>query len=68
LKIPIIFYFDSTVEDSFFLTDSAALEALQFLGELSDMREMIAGRVWIGRAIVFAIMRRYPGAVQVMVG
>ena len=32
LKLPIIFYFDSTVEDSFFLTDSAALEALQLLG------------------------------------
>jgi uncharacterized protein (UPF0216 family) len=68
LKIPIIFYFDSTVEDSFFLTDSAPLEALQFLGELSDMREMIGGRLWVGRAIVYAIMRRYPGAVQVMVG
>ncbi len=68
LKLPIIFYFDSTVEDSFFLTDSAALEALQLLGELSDMREMTGGRVWVGRAIVYAIMRKYPGAVQVMVG
>jgi len=68
LKIPVIFYFDSTVADSFFLTDSAALEALQILGELSDLREMIGGRVWVGRAIVYAIMRKYPGAVQVMVG
>ena len=68
LKLPIIFYFDSTVADSFFLTESAALEALQLLGELSDLREMIGGRVWVGRAIVYAIIRRYPGAVQVMVG
>ena len=68
LKLPIIFYFDSTVEDSFFLTDSAALEALQLLGELSDLREMIGGRVWVGRAIVYAIIAKYPGAVQVMVG
>jgi uncharacterized protein (UPF0216 family) len=68
LKLPIIFYFDSSVEDSFFLTDSAALEALQLLGELSDMREMTRGRVWVGRAIVYAIIAKYPGVVQVMVG
>jgi hypothetical protein len=32
------------------------------------LREMIGGRVWVGRAIVFAIMGKYPGVVQVMVG
>jgi uncharacterized protein (UPF0216 family) len=68
LNLPIIFYFDSTVADSFFLTDSTALEALQILRELSDMREMTGGKVWVGRAIVYAMMRKYPGAVQIMVG
>jgi hypothetical protein len=68
LKIPVIFYFDSTVQDSFLLTDEAALAALQQLGELSDMREIIAGRLWVGRAIVYAIMRKYPGMIQIMVG
>ena len=68
LRIPVIFYFDSTVADSFLLTDAAALEALQILGELSDMRELSGGRLWVGRAIVYAIMRKYPGAIQIMVG
>jgi uncharacterized protein (UPF0216 family) len=68
LKLPVIFYFDSTVQDSFFLTDEVALAALQLLGELSDMREIIAGRLWVGRAIVYAIMCKYPGIIQIMVG
>lgn len=68
LKLPVIFYFDSTVADSFLLTDAAALESLQELGELSDLRELIAGRLWVGRAIVYAIMRKYPGIIQIMVG
>lgn len=67
LKLPLLFFFNSTVTDSFMLADATALEALQSLGELSDMREFIGGRVWVGRAIVFAIMGRYPGAIQIMV-
>jgi hypothetical protein len=31
------------------------------------MREFSGGRLWIGRAIVFAVMRKYPTAVQIMV-
>ncbi|MCE5298652.1 MAG: DUF61 family protein [Methanoregulaceae archaeon] len=68
LKLPVIFYFDSTVADSFLLTDAAALESLQELGELSDLRELIGGRLWVGRAIVYAIMLKYPGIIQIMVG
>ncbi|NLH25212.1 MAG: DUF61 family protein [Methanomicrobiales archaeon] len=67
IKLPLLFYFNSTVTDSFMLADATALEALQSLGELSDMREFIGGRVWVGRTIVFAIMGRYPGAIQIMV-
>ena len=66
LKLPIIFYFDSGVTDSCLLTDEAALEAFQVLGELSRQREFIGGRLWIGRAIVFAILRKYPTAIQIM--
>jgi hypothetical protein len=68
LKLPVIFYFDSMVADSFLLTDAAALEAFQVLGELSDMRELHGGRLWVGRAIVYAIMRKYPCIIQIMVG
>jgi len=67
IKLPIIFYFDSTVTDSFLLTDAIALEVFQSLGELSEMREFIGGRLWVGRAIVFAIMRKYPSSIQIMV-
>lgn len=66
LRLPIIFFFDSRVGDSFLLADEDALTALQELGELSGMREMTGGRLWVGRAIVYAIMRKYPTAVQIM--
>jgi hypothetical protein len=66
LKLPIIFYYDSGVADSCLLTDEAALEALQALGELSGQREFIEGRLWIGRALVFAILRKYPTVIQIM--
>lgn len=66
LRIPIIFYFDSQVADSFVLADPVAFEALQELGELSDQRQMHEGRIWVGRAIAFAIIVKYPTLVQIM--
>ncbi|NYT07149.1 MAG: DUF61 family protein [Methanomicrobiales archaeon] len=52
LKLPVIFFFNSTVPDSCLLTDEVALEALQILGELSRFREFSGGKLWVGRAIV----------------
>ena len=66
LRLPILFYFDSTVPDSFFLADEAALQALQCLEEISPLRRMQDGRLWIAKPIVYAIMNRYPTAMQVM--
>jgi hypothetical protein len=66
LRLPMIFFFDMEVADSCFLADAAALEALQALGDLSGQREMQAGRAWVGRAIVFSIIRKYPSVVQIM--
>jgi uncharacterized protein (UPF0216 family) len=66
LSLPVIFYFDSQVADSCFLTDEAALEAFQILGELSDQRTMTGGKLWVGRAIVYAMMRKYPTMIQIM--
>ena len=66
LKLPVIFFFDSTVPDSCLLTDEVALEALQILGELSRFREFTGGKLWVGRAIVYAIIRKYPTAFQIM--
>lgn len=66
LLLPVIFYFDSQVADSCLLTDESALEAFQILGELSDLRTMTGGRLWVGRAIVYAMMRKYPTLIQIM--
>lgn len=66
LKLPIIFFYDSGVTDSCLLTDEAALEAFQSLGELSGQREFINGKLWVGRALVFAILRKYPTVIQIM--
>ncbi|MDD1711751.1 MAG: DUF61 family protein [Methanoregulaceae archaeon] len=66
LKLPILFFFDSTVNDSLFLADEPAFRALLHLGELSSLREMEGGRLWVGKPIVFAMMQKYPTIIQVM--
>ena len=68
LRLPILFYFDSTVPDSFFLADEAAVRALQCLEEISPLRRMQGGRLWIAKPLVYDIMNRYPTAVQIMMG
>jgi uncharacterized protein (UPF0216 family) len=66
LKLPVLFFFDSTVNDSCFLVDEPAFRALLHLGELSPLREMENGRLWVGKPIVFALMRKYPTIIQIM--
>ncbi len=66
LRLPILFYFDMTVRDACFLTDEIALEALQHLGELSNMRQIRDGRLWVSRAIAYSLMRKYPTVVQIV--
>ncbi len=68
LRLPILFYFDSTVPDSLFLADEAAMQALQSLGEISPLRRMQGGRLWIAKPLVYAIMNRYPTVMQVVMG
>ncbi|WP_292518357.1 DUF61 family protein [Methanoculleus sp.] len=68
LRLPILFYFDSTVPDSFFLADEAAVQALQILQEISPLRRMQGGRLWIAKPLVYAIVNRYPTAIQIMMG
>ncbi len=65
LLLPILFFFDSSVSDSAFLADETALHALQLLGEFSDLRTMRDGRLWVGRAIVYSLIRKYPTLVQI---
>jgi len=64
LKIPILFYLAMDVPDSCYLDDATAVRALQALGELGEGRHLTDGRLWVSRAIAYAIARRYPTAVQ----
>ncbi|MDD1661568.1 MAG: DUF61 family protein [Methanomicrobiales archaeon] len=64
LKLPLLFFFDVDVRDSCYLTDEAAVRALQALGDLGAGRRLTDGRVWVSRAIAFSIAQRYPTAVQ----
>jgi uncharacterized protein (UPF0216 family) len=66
LLLPVIFYFDSRLADSCFMTDETAMKVFQTLGELSALRTMTNGKLWIGRAIVFAMIRKYPTMIQIM--
>lgn len=66
LRLPVIFYYDMEVPTSCFLSDRVAFEALQEMGELSRERVWEGGRVFVGRAIVFALMRSYPTVFQIM--
>jgi uncharacterized protein (UPF0216 family) len=68
LFLPIIFRFTPDVKESCYLADRAAFLALQTLGELSTMRTMQKGRVWVSRAIVYAMMEAYPTAIQIGMG
>ena len=68
LRLPVLFYFDSTVPDSFFLADEAAVRTLRCLEEISPLRRMQGGRLWIAKPLVYDIMNRYPTAVQIVMG
>ena len=65
LRLPILLFASMDVPDSCSITDRYAFEALQVLGEISTMREFKDGRTWIGRAIAYGLVAKYPTAVQV---
>lgn len=66
LKLPILFFYSMNVPDSCYLNDAGALEALQILGDLSKMRRMQKGKLWVGRSIAYSIMKKYPTVVQMV--
>jgi uncharacterized protein (UPF0216 family) len=68
LKLPILFYSSPDIPDSCSCPDAPALEALQLLGEVSTLRVMQGGRFWVSRPIAYAIMKKYPTAVQIVMG
>jgi uncharacterized protein (UPF0216 family) len=68
LRLPLLFHFDPDVKDSCLLTDPAAVEALKVLGEIGPMRQLRDGNLWVGRAIVYSLIRKYPTLVQMVMG
>jgi hypothetical protein len=68
LRLPLLFHFHPDVKDSCLLTDPAAVEALKILGEIGSMRQLHEGKLWIGRAIVYSLIRKYPTVVQMAMG
>jgi uncharacterized protein (UPF0216 family) len=65
LRLPVLCFASMDVPDSCAITDQVAFESLQALGEISTMREFRDGRAWIGRAIAYGLVTKYPTAVQV---
>ncbi|HNX17522.1 MAG TPA: DUF61 family protein [Methanoregula sp.] len=68
LKLPILFYSSPDTPNSCSCPDEPALEALQALGEVSTLRTMQGDRFWVSRPIVYAIVKKYPTAVQIVMG
>ncbi|HOX34724.1 MAG TPA: DUF61 family protein [Methanoregulaceae archaeon] len=68
LKLPIFFYLASDTPDSCSCPDEAALSVLQLLGEINPLRTMQGERFWISRPIVYAIQKKYPTMIQIVMG
>jgi len=45
-----------------------ARAALQLLGEVSTLRTFEGRRFWVSRPIAYATMKKYPTAVQIVMG
>lgn len=68
LRLPVLFYASLDIPHSCSCPDAPALAALQLLGEVSMLRTIQEGRFWISRPIVYALMKKYPTAVQIVMG
>ena len=68
LRLPMLFFMSPDVPDSCWCADAAAFETLMILGEISRLRTMEEGKFWVSRAIAYAIARKYPTVVQLLMG
>lgn len=66
LLLPILFTSSPDTPGSCSCPDKTALLALQLLGEVSSLRTFSGSRFWVSRPIVYAIMQKYPTAVQIV--
>jgi uncharacterized protein (UPF0216 family) len=68
LRLPVLFFMSPDVPDSCWCMDPVAFEVLVLLGEISAMRTMQDGKFWVSRAIAYAIQRKYPTMIQLVMG
>jgi uncharacterized protein (UPF0216 family) len=68
LRLPILFSSSPDTPGSCSCPDETALAALRLLGEVSTLRTFSGDRFWVSRPIVYAIMTKYPTAVQIVMG
>jgi len=68
IRLPVLFYMSPDTPGSCSCPDEAALAALQILGEVSTLRTFTGDRFWVSRPTVYAIMKKYPTAFQVVMG
>ena len=68
LRLPVLFYASPDTHGDCSCPDETALAALQHLGEVSTLRTFDGGRFWVSRPIAYAIMKKYPTAVQIVMG
>lgn len=66
LRLPILFFLLPDAPDSCSCSDEAAFHALQALGEISTLRTFEQGKFWVAQAIAYAILRKYPIVIQVV--
>jgi uncharacterized protein (UPF0216 family) len=67
LLLPITFCLQRGAVDRYYLSDRAALEALQHLGDLDRRLVMREGKAWFPRRLGNDLVRRRPGLIQFMV-
>lgn len=68
MRLPIIFFSDNRVPDSCYINDEYAFKTLQILGEISKMRRMQQGKMWLGKSIAYSIIKKYPSVFQIAFG
>lgn len=68
LRLPVLFYCSPDTPGSCSCPDAAALSAFQLLGEVSTLRTFDGGKFWVSRPIAYALMNKYPTAVQIVMG
>jgi uncharacterized protein (UPF0216 family) len=68
LRLPVLFYASPDVPDSRMCPDEMARAALRQLGGVSTLHTFEGGRFWVSRPIAYAIMKKFPRVVQIVMG